>query len=368
MNLIEQDKYYKADIIIDINGNIYKNKIFKFERNSLKFFNSSKDEVIELENSIVIPSPVNAHTHLELTNFNKKNLNFSSFTDWAISIIKEKRKQSIGSLLNAYFYGRNLLNSYGIYVFGNILSPDLFNKIPNEDKIYNFIEIIGYDENIINLINIDYPKVSAHAFFSVHPLLLQRILNLNRPISMHFFESKDEYEYLLEGKGNIPNKLYPFVGLKPIKYSKEFFINFLKKAKNIQLVHLSNLPEFLKELVIKKKNEIYYTLCPRSNIKLGIEPPHYFFIKNNISFSLGTDSLCSNDDLNIFNEAKFIYEDLKDFFPKEKLIKTLFYSLFREGYKAISCPNVKFVSLYFNEIEKNASIIEYISLILGINY
>ncbi len=343
MNLIEQNRYYKTDIFIDINGNIYKNKIFKIENGHVKFFEKvEKKEIIEL-NSIVFPSFVNAHTHLELTNINKSDLNFSSFVDWVISLIKEKRKKDEKFFLNSYLKGKNLLNNYGIYAFGNILSPFLYDKIPENDKEFNFIEIIEYNKNNIENINLNYPKVSPHSFFSVHPDLIEKILKLNKPISIHFFESKEEYEYLIHNRGDIPEKLYSFTNLKPLKYNLDYFLKFLKKVQNVQLVHLCNLPEDLKPLIIKRKNELHFTLCPRSNKKFGLKSPYYFFIKNNIPFSLGTDSLCSNDDLNIVNEAKFIFEDLKDEFDKEQLAKILFLCLTKWGYKSIFSNNVNYI-------------------------
>ena len=109
MNIIEQGKIYKADIVIDINANVFKNKIFKIENFQLKFLDKIKSEVIELENSIVSPSPVNAHTHLELTKIDKAKLNFSSFIDWIISLIIEKREKSSEFLIDSYLYGKILL-------------------------------------------------------------------------------------------------------------------------------------------------------------------------------------------------------------------------------------------------------------------
>ena len=335
MNTIKKGKYYKADLLVSMSGKIYRNKIFKIFNGRLEFVNKTKDEVIELEKSLVYPSPVNAHTHLELTELNKEELNFSSFAEWVVSIIKLKRECSEKFLLKSYENGKRLLSKYNTLVYGNILSPFLYNLIPEKERNLNFVEIIEYREENIGSVNINYPKISPHSFYSVHPKLILKILNMDIPKSMHFFESKDEYEYLINNRGGIIEKIYKFVGLKPIKYSFDFFESFLKKASNIQLIHLSNLPEKLKPIILYRKDKIFYTLCPRSNSKFGSKSPYYFFVKNSIPFSLGTDSLCSNDDLNVINEAKYIYNDLKDYFPKEELSKILFFSLTKWGYRAI---------------------------------
>ena len=343
MNLIEQDRFYKADIFIDIDGNVHYNKIIKIYKNKLNFYEKIKENYIDLSNYIIFPSFVNAHTHLELTDIDKSKLNFSSFVDWLISLIKAKREKSENFLLQSYCNGRKLLAKYNIKNFGNIISDFLVHRIPLNDLEYNFVEIIEYKKENIEEVKLNYHKISPHSFYSVHPDLIKIILQLNIPKSVHFFESKEEYDYLLNFKGEIIDKLYKFTLLKPIKYNFDFIVDFLKNVKNIQLVHISNFPDELKNLIIKRKNEIFYTLCPRSNATFGIKSPYRFFIENRIPFSLGTDSLCSNNDLNVLNEAKFIFEDLKDDFDNEFLAKQLFLSLTKWGYKAIFSWNIDYV-------------------------
>ena len=339
MNLIEQGKFYKTKILIDINANVYFDTIFKYENKKIQIIKRAK-KVIELTNSIVFPSFVNAHTHLELTNIDKKKLNFISFIDWILSLIIEKKKKNLEFFLNSYKLGKKILNNFFTYTFGNILSKDLFSFIEEKDFCYNFVEIIEYNEENIEYVNLNYPKISIHSFFTVHPKLIEKILGQNLPISMHFFESKEEFDYLIYGTGPIVEKLYKFTNLTPLKYKPDYFKKFLLEGRNIQLVHLSNLPDFLKPLILKKKSSIFYTLCPRSNSKFGFKSPYRFFIKNKLPFSLGTDSLCSNDDLNVVNEAIFILEDMKDDIDVEILSKLLFLALTKWGYETIFVKKV----------------------------
>jgi hypothetical protein len=51
MNLIEQNKFYKSDIFIDINGNVYYNKIFQIINGNVKFYEKLKN--IEAEEVII---------------------------------------------------------------------------------------------------------------------------------------------------------------------------------------------------------------------------------------------------------------------------------------------------------------------------
>jgi cytosine/adenosine deaminase-related metal-dependent hydrolase len=364
MKTIKENVYYKTDSFIDVNGKIFRNKIFKIDKGKIRFYKKSKENVIELKESVVFPSPVNAHTHLELTDIDKSQLDFTSFVDWVISLIKIKGTKNEDFLLNSYFNGKKLLKKYGTNLFGNFLSPLLYTKIPEQDKIFNFVEIIEYNRENISKVNLNYIKIAPHAFFSVHPELIEKILNLAKPVSMHFFESFDEYDYLLEQKGGIIEKLYPFVGLSPLKYGIDYFIKFLIKVKNIQLIHLSNIPKELEPIIIEKKDDIFFTLCPRSNEMLGYKSPYHFFIKNNIPFSLGTDSLCSNKDLNVLNEARYIYEDLKDFFNKEKIAAYLFFSLTKWGYNSIFLKNREYSFIDNVYVDKNFQLTDFMEHLL----
>ena len=69
-----------------------------------------------------------------------------------------------------------------------------------------------------------------------------------------------------------------------------------------------------------KKYNVKVCLCPRSNEYLGLnKAPWNLFKKANVIICLGTDSLASNKDLNLFKEMAYLLD--KGVFSSEELLK-----------------------------------------------
>ncbi len=324
---------YRVKFVIDFSKNPVKDIGIVVENGLIKDigrFNNivrkySEQKIKDFSDYIAIPPIVNAHTHLELTNISKKNLEFSSYINWTLSLIKEKREKDELDLKNAIKSGKEkLLENFTIF-YGNIVSPAFYGS---ED--FDFAEIVCYKEENISSKFEDikkFKKLSPHTFFTVHPSLMEKIFALNKPLSIHLFESKYEIDYLYENSGEIVDKLYKFVGFKPLKNKLDIekFIVYLtnKYHFNVNFIHLCYLTSFFEDFLKKSKNKIIPVLCPRSNAKLKNKLNFDFFIENNIPFALGTDSLTSNYDLNVVNDALFILENSQQKNISETLLKAL---------------------------------------------
>jgi len=344
---------YRVKFIIDFNKNPIKDIGIVIENGLIKdtggfnnIFRKYPDKKTEdFGNYIAIPPIVNAHTHLELTNLDKKNLDFSSHINWVLSLIKEKRSKDNVFFKNALKTGKEKLYKYFTFYYGNIVSP--FFYALNE---FNFAEIICYKEEDISLKFEEiknFQKLSPHTFFTVHPLLMEKIFSLHKPLSIHLFESKYEIEYLYENSGDIINKLYRFTGLKPLKNkpdTEKFILHLINKYHlKVNFVHLCYLTSFFENFLKKFKDKIIPILCPRSNVKLKNRLNFDFFIQNKIPFALGTDSIASNDDLNVVNEALFILENYQ-----KDISECLFKALTVNGVKSL------FLSDKYHAFKKNS--------------
>ncbi len=307
---------YRVKFIVNFKKNISKdcgivveNGIIKELGQFNKIYKSYNHKNIkDYSDYIAIPPVVNAHTHLELSNLNKKNLNFNSHIEWVLSLIVEKRSKNETFLKKSIDYGKNKLKKYFTFYYGNIVSPQFYQNNP-----FSFCELICYKINEIdekfNSAKF-YKKISPHSFFTVHPILMEKLFSLNKPLSIHLFESKYEIEYLYENYGEIIDKLYSFTGLKPLEKKidiEKFIFDLTEKYHyNVNFVHLCYLTKSFENFLKKFKEKIIPILCPRSNFTLGNKLNFDFFIENKIPFALGTDSLASNSDLNVVNEALFI--------------------------------------------------------------
>ncbi len=268
--------------------------------------------------------PINYHTHLEFSYFKYLNRpREKDFVSWLKKIISFKFlvKDELRILSI-----KKILKEYKDYYFWNIQTfteNEKILKILKRPNIKNFFEFIGLDENIAKLRFEKYIKIakkynfylSAHAPYSVNPKYIKLIYKSTPIFKIHAAESKEEVDFLL-GKKNSMYELFKNIGVlgnftppekRPIEYLYELGV----LSPKTYLVHCVHITE--KEAYLIKKTGAKVILCPRSNYYLNVgKPPFDLFKKYNIPIFLGTDSLASNDDLNLYNEKKFLKKLIKD--------------------------------------------------------
>ena len=84
------------------------------------------------------------------------------------------------------------------------------------------------------------------------------------------------------------------------------------------LVHMNMLAEGDKELLSATAGKYPVIHCPRTHFFFGRAPfDSRFFIESGIPVLLGTDSLASNEDLNLFSEMRAMQAAFPDLDPGE---------------------------------------------------
>ncbi|HFU77836.1 MAG TPA: metal-dependent hydrolase, partial [Epsilonproteobacteria bacterium] len=172
-------------------------------------------DIIETEpNSVLFPGFINTHVHLEFS-ANKTSLKYGSFMPWLDSVI-EHREDLVGSCDNAMMMKEceSMLRS-GITTFGAISSfgneLEVCEKAPQRVVFFN--ELIGSNAQYADMLYGDFlerikasmsceassritPAVAIHSPYSVHPIILQKAVNVAKehklPLSAHFLESQAE--------------------------------------------------------------------------------------------------------------------------------------------------------------------------------
>ena len=156
--------------------------------------------------------------------------------------------------------------------------------------------------------------VSAHGVHTVHAVLLKTIKARTRlkglPFTLHVAESPEEIQYLKDGAGPMFDLLKQH-GRDParLKFPSKGPVAFLDDLGLLDemtlLVHCVQLEE--DELDIIESRGASICLCPRSNTFLGVgAPPVDQILSRRINCAIGTDSLASNDRLDIFSEMAVI--------------------------------------------------------------
>jgi len=158
-----------------------------------------------------------------------------------------------------------------------------------------------------------YCALSGHALFSTHPhtmqLARQDCEKREKPFTMHLAEHDDELHCLLNGTGPLSDILrergvlpqgYKPPGKRPVLYAH----NLGLLGENTLAVHCVHCNEQEAELLAVTGTTV--CLCPRSNaaVNTGGTAPVELFLDKGVLLCLGTDSLASNDDVNLWNEAR----------------------------------------------------------------
>ncbi len=301
-------------------------------------------EVIQTEpHSILYPGFINTHVHLEFS-ANRTSLVYGSFKPWLDSVI-EHRENLMGACNNEMMDQecQNMMRS-GITTFGAISSfgneLEVCEKTPQRVVFFN--ELIGSNAMYADMLYGDFqervrasqscekhsriiPAIAIHSPYSVHPILLQKAVNLAKkhtmPLSAHFLESKDEREWLESSTGTL----------------RAFFLKYFNTSKTVtnieEFMHaFDTYPTHFAHCVQATKEELNYLAdkghsvahCPRSNRYLGCG--RLAIEELSLPFSVATDGLSSNDSLNIFDELKaaiMLHHDIPIQELSEKLLRAV---------------------------------------------
>ncbi len=303
--------------------------------------NYSNIDIIEYKSSIIYPGFINPHIHLEFSS-NISTLKYGDFMEWLHSVI-ENRDELLNSADDNIMYQAciDMLKS-GITTFGAVssygLELEVCKKAPQ--RVIFFNEAIGSIPSAVDALYNDFlqrvdnsikadpkdkitPAIAIHSPYSVHPILLKRVIQKakenNMPLSTHFMESPYEREWLEYNSGEFARFFKEKFGVtKAVTTPKEFIEAF--DSYPTLFVHAIHLKEEEYQHLALNNHSIIH--CPRSNRLLGCGRLNLSKC-NNIPISIATDGLSSNWSLNIFDELRealmMHYNQDLDKFAKELL-------------------------------------------------
>ena len=350
----------KADYVItmDEKDTILQNAEVLFDKKIIDIGYNLSDRSIYLgKNSVLMPALINTHTHLEFSS-NKTLLNYGDFITWLDSVIASREELFFGCKGECYKSAIEEMKKSGVCAFGEISSSgnDLKYLKHSPLKVVYFNEIIGTNPAIVDTMYQDFLArfneakkieneklkvgVSIHSPYSVHPILMDKVINIAReeniPIQAHFMESKAERKWLDKGEGEF--KLFfekHFKNAKPLIKSLEFLDKF--KKTNTTFIHCV----YANENELNKISELNASIahCPISNRLLNVGKLDLEKVKNYlINYSVATDGLSSNYSLNLFKEIRAALLMHTDLHPKY-LAKDLLKSITKNAAKQLNLNN-----------------------------
>ena len=291
---------------------------------------ASPGAICDLGRVALLPGLVNAHIHLELSWLRGRVPPAHKFTDWVKQLVAIRRgieriddPEIVAQIRTAI----TELRESGTVAVGDI-SNSLASVAPMAEVRLDgivFHELLGFKERDARLIERSLEarnavaasgirtSIAPHAPYSTSPELFRAIraaVNDSpcRITSIHLGESPQEVELLASGTGPWRSMLeiigawrddWRVPGCGPVEYLDGLT---MIDARTLVIHGVQ-----LEAGALRRLAQIGATLvtCPRSNQWVGVGvPPIERFYESGVSVAVGTDSLASVADLNLFSELK----------------------------------------------------------------
>lgn len=271
----------------------------------------------EFYNGIIIPGLVNSHSHLELAHMRDLIAGGGGLQEFILSV-RDRREAEPGVVTAAAEKADREMYDGGVVACGDIsnITSSFDIKRRSHIRYLTFIELFGSDPMLSGSRMSEAQKVAAaaaeaglpgyispHAVYSVSEPLFELIKSNITPdsvISLHFLESDDERRM---AGGHVQRAL-----------------SLSSLSSRLILVHNTVITRAEAEEIASAGNT-WFCLCPSSNMRIsGIMPPVALLHEITDRIVAGTDSLASNDKLDMLTELRLLHEAAPDT-PLEEVIR-----------------------------------------------
>lgn len=288
----------------------------------------SVDERIDLGEQILLPGLINAHCHLDYTGMRGMIPSEKIFAQWLQRIKALKNVQTHKDYLTAILDGLKEVRQWGTTSIFNIGSiPEVMTNLPTPDLrtwwFYELMDVRSYPrvENfVLNVLAFSEKQsswvggfgLSPHAPYTSSNKLYRDVKycaeKYGMPVTTHLAETLEELEMFRDGYG----PLFDFLksvgrNMKDCKTKSPVAILFeenLLPTGSI-LVHMNALDKADWDILRRDASRFAVVHCPKTHAYFQREKFHFNQLRQcDVSVCLGTDSLASNDSLNLFEEMR----------------------------------------------------------------
>jgi aminodeoxyfutalosine deaminase len=293
---------------------------------------------VDLGNAAIVPGFINAHLHLEFSDLAEPLSPPRPFPSWIRRLVEYRRSRGDGTA--AVIRGWEECRRSGTAAIGEIATRDWRgDDLPANGPIaVVFRELLGVQpptlapqfeiaSRFLQNAERDPRKfirgLSPHAPFSVHPRLLEQLIDLatrsRAPLAVHLAETKAELELLREGTGELVQMMsdfgQPVEGLWPRGTRPLDLLRKLADVERVIIAHGNYLDDEELDFIAARPN-FAVVYCPRTHDFFGhTEHPWRKLTARGGLVALGTDGRCSNPDLSIWNELLFLHGHFPDVDP-----------------------------------------------------
>lgn len=302
----------------------------------------------EILQGAIVPGFVNAHCHVELSHLHKKfrkGTGMAGFID-QINELRDWAGNDVKARLVKEWMDKMWAD--GVSAMADISNDESSFQVKKSHDMYTrtFLEVFGSEPHMcegvmrdVKALNViaDEAGIDAaptpHSCYTMSPQLLSASAaeGLSRGfVSYHSQESQEEEDLLLTGSGAMyENRKRSGMSTPPVtgESSLKYFISRLADAapapyeEHILLVHNVCLSQDDIDAAREVMKNVYWAVCPLSNIFIhNALPPIHLMRENGLKVVVGTDSLSSNDDLDMVKELYCLHSNFPEV-PMEQLLQ-----------------------------------------------
>lgn len=290
----------------------------------------------DLGDVCIAPGLINAHSHLELAHLRGKCPVGQGFVAWVEDLLQQPIFDLDEGELDRAFHE---LKRTGTVMVGDIATRFAKHMAGALDasglSFVVFVEAIGetipkkkfipkgeFDNGILS--------VAGHSLYTTHVDVLRaakgEALQKGLPFSLHLSEHDDEVAImagepsafldLLQGRGRLLDFAAP--KKRPVQQAAELGL----LDESTLAVHCVKVTD--EDIETVRQSGATVCLCPRSNEFIGVgRAPWEKWLASGVDLCLGTDSLASNHDLDLFNEGVYLKQNFTGDLSFEALLAML---------------------------------------------
>ncbi len=274
-------------------------------------------DVVDLGDRVILPGLINSHCHLDYTCLRGRISPQKSFTSWIRAINAAKAGLTRDDYINSINEGFAEARRFGTTTVVNLTAfPELARFVRPTIRTYWMAELIDVrmpgkaadlvDGAMKSLENLPLAGLAPHAPYTASADLYQACQKKSIMLTTHLAESREEMSMFRDQAGELCEFIHSInpdfgsLGQTPVAY----FLEKLDVGKPWLIAHLNEVTDEDFALLRQRNPKVGIVHCPRSHEFFGHSPFQFERLKQDYPISLGTDSLASNQDLNLFAEMR----------------------------------------------------------------
>jgi cytosine/adenosine deaminase-related metal-dependent hydrolase len=294
----------------------------------------------DLGDVVLLPGLVNAHTHVELSWMGATPLALPSYADWIRGLLAKRAQEDEGVAKAAAETAARTMAEFGIVAVGDVGNRTWPASVLARSGLHAvaFHEIYGFktaeaealvDAAAKTLDRIesdpDFARararvsvsLTAHSLYTTSAPLLKALAGRasasREPFSIHVAESEEEVTFLRDGSGPLRDLLeergiwdpgFHPPNLSPVEYLDRHGA-LTPRTLAVHCVHVDH-----QDLGKLQSRGVTVVTCPRSNAMLRVgRAPIPKILTSGIPVAIGTDSLASAPDLDLFAEMAALRQE-----------------------------------------------------------